>query len=119
MSPLDFSRCIEYVRKNRLGCNVLNISSKQLLTISVQHLHTEAELKKVKEYIARLRKQKKMWYEKLIRTISQDIFDIEELKRIEAEEAVGIKGTTRSLVKSLSDTIYKPIDTRDRYHPGP
>ncbi len=60
ISPLDSSRCIEYIRKNRSNYNVLDISSKQLLVISTQHLYTEAELEKAEERIARLRKQKKI-----------------------------------------------------------
>jgi len=46
ISPLDSSHCVEYIRKTRSDYNVLNISFKQLLTISTQHLYTKAELKK-------------------------------------------------------------------------
>ncbi len=56
VSPLDSSRYVEYIRKNRSNYNVLDVSSKQLLTISTQHLHTEAELEEAKERIIRLQK---------------------------------------------------------------
>ncbi len=51
VSPLDSFRCVEYVRKNRLGCDVLGVLSKQLLAISVQHLRTEAELEEAEEML--------------------------------------------------------------------
>ncbi len=51
---LDSSRYIECVRKNRSNYNILDILSKQLLAISIQHFYMEAELKKVEEYIVRL-----------------------------------------------------------------
>ncbi len=60
ISPLDSSHYIEYVRKNRSNCNILDISSKQLLTISTQHLRTKAELEKTEKHIVRFRKQKRI-----------------------------------------------------------
>jgi len=51
VSPLDSSHYIECIRKNRLNCNILNISFKQFLTILIQHLYMEVELKEAKEYI--------------------------------------------------------------------
>jgi len=48
-------------------------------------------LEEAKKYVVRLRKQKKMWYKKLIRTISRDIFNVKELKRVKIKEAVKIK----------------------------
>ena len=98
VSPLDSSYYVEYIRKNRSDCNILGISSKQFLAISTQYLYTEVELKEVEERIARLRKQKKMWREKLIRTISRGIFDMEELEKVEMEE------TARSIQAGLFDS---------------
>ncbi len=60
MFPLDSSHYIEYIRKNRSDCNILGISSKQLLAISTQHLYIEVELKEAEKRIFRLRKQKKI-----------------------------------------------------------
>jgi len=54
ISPLDSSHYIEYIRKNRSDCNILDVSSKQLLTISVQYLRIEAELEEAEKYIVRL-----------------------------------------------------------------
>ncbi len=118
VSPLDSSHCIEYIRKNRLGCNVLDVSSKQLLTISTQHLYTETELEKVEKHIARLWKQKKMWHEKLICTISRDIFDIEKLERMEIEKAVKVRKASRFLGESPFIIIYKLINIKGRYYPN-
>ncbi len=91
VSLLDSSYCIEYVRKNRSGCNILSVLSKQLLAISIQYLHVEAELEEVKERVVCLQKQKKMQREKLTRTISHSIFDIDELERMETEETARFK----------------------------
>ena len=37
--------------------------------------------------IDRLRKQKKLWYEKMRRAVARGITDLEELDRVEREEA--------------------------------
>lgn len=37
--------------------------------------------------IQRLRKQKKMWFEKMLRAVSRGIDNVEELERVEKEEA--------------------------------
>jgi len=55
----------------------------------------------------------------LSRTISQNIFDIEELEKIKTEETVRVERTNRSLNKGPSNTTYKPIDIKDRHHPNP
>ncbi len=106
MSSLDSSRCIEYVRKNRSGYNILDVSSKQLLAISAQHLRVEVELEKAEERVARLCKQKKMQREKLTRTISRGIFDVEELEKVETEKTVrvGISGSEMLLIHLFSNT---------------
>jgi len=54
MSPLDSFCCIECIRKNRSNYNILDITSKQLLTISAQHLYIKAELEEAEEHIVRL-----------------------------------------------------------------
>ena len=41
----------------------------------------------VEERVLRLRKQKKMWFEKMMRAISRGIDIVEELERVEREEA--------------------------------
>jgi hypothetical protein len=39
------------------------------------------------ERVLRLRKQKKMWFEKMMRAVSRGIDTVEELERVEREEA--------------------------------
>ena len=121
MSPLDFSRCVEYIRKNCSSYNILDVSFKQLLVISAQHLRIEAELEKIEERIVHLRKQKKMWREKLTYTISRDIFDIEELEKMEAEEAVrssGVEEQAVHAVKQESAGPEGPLDSNDWLFPS-
>ena len=45
-----------------------------------------------------------------------NVFDIEELEKLEAEEAVRVERISRSLVGGPSIAMYKLTDTGDRYH---
>ncbi|KAI6352449.1 hypothetical protein MCOR25_009412 [Pyricularia grisea] len=101
VSPQDSSRCVECLRSNRSGCDVLGISPVQLRKIGQQHAKLEEELEAAEEArrradekvrlagakVERLRKQKKMWFEKIMRAIFRGIDDLEELERVEREEA--------------------------------
>ncbi len=44
VSPLDSTRCIECVRLNRSGCNVLGLTTAQLEILSSIHTRLEVEL---------------------------------------------------------------------------
>jgi hypothetical protein len=87
VSKTDSSRCAECVRAKRPNCDVLGVSPAQLRTIASQHQKLEDELMAAEERVLRLRKQKKMWFEKMMRAISRGIDTVEELERVEAEEA--------------------------------
>jgi len=43
---------------------------------------------------------------------------MEELERVEVEEAVKVEEANRSLNRGPFDIVYKPIDTGDRYYPS-
>ncbi|KAL5895143.1 hypothetical protein ACKVWL_000368 [Pyricularia oryzae] len=90
----DSARCVECVRSNRSGCDVLGLSAAQIRHIGRQHSKLDAEVEALEEQIhaqqaklLRLRKQKKLWFEKMMRTVSRGIDDLEELDRVEREEA--------------------------------
>lgn len=86
-SSLDSSRCAECVRLNLSGCDVLSLdNSADLLAISSQHQKIEDEIEHLEEKLLRLRKQKKMWREKMSRAIRRGLKNLEELERVEAEE---------------------------------
>lgn len=94
VSPLDSSRCAECVRLNLSRCDVLGVSASQLRKIAAQHSKLESELEAAEEErrrmdarVERLRKQKKMWFEKMMRAVSRGIDSVEELERVEREEA--------------------------------
>ncbi|KAI6342193.1 hypothetical protein MCOR25_011188 [Pyricularia grisea] len=101
VSPQDSSRCIECLRVNRSGCDMLGVSNAQLRNIGRQHSKLDTEVKALEEDILaeqqkiqekqlkllRLRKQKKLWFEKMMRAVSRGIDDLEELNRVEREEA--------------------------------
>ncbi|KAF3768385.1 hypothetical protein M406DRAFT_223769, partial [Cryphonectria parasitica EP155] len=87
VSPLDFSHYAEYVRLNRSRCDVQSVSPSELRKIAIQHRELEDELQAAEEKVLRLRKQKRMWFEKMMRAVRCSINNVEELDCVEAEEA--------------------------------
>ncbi|KAI7908727.1 hypothetical protein M0657_012163 [Pyricularia oryzae] len=87
VSPRDSSRCVECVRLGRSRCDVMGVSREQLHRIAVQHSKLESELEAAEEKVLRLRRQKKMWFEKMMRAVRRGIDNLEELDRVEREEA--------------------------------
>ncbi|EHA55177.1 hypothetical protein MGG_15807 [Pyricularia oryzae 70-15] len=87
VSPRDSSRCVECVRLGRSRCDVMGVSREQLHRIAAQHSKLESELEAAEEKVLRLRRQKKMWFEKMMRAVRRGIDNLEELDRVEREEA--------------------------------
>ncbi|TDZ14074.1 hypothetical protein Cob_v013012 [Colletotrichum orbiculare MAFF 240422] len=87
VSPSDSSRCAECVRLGRSRCDVLGVGAVELRNIATQHQKLEDELQAAEEKVLRLRKQKKMWFEKMMRAVRRGIDSVEELERVEREEA--------------------------------
>lgn len=90
----ESSRCLTCVRLNLSNCDVRGLSPDQLNKITLKHRRLEEELEAVEEEaqllnakILRLRKQKRMWYEKMMRAVRRGIDNVEELERVENEEA--------------------------------
>lgn len=84
----DSSRCAECVRQQRSKCDVLELNnSKDLLHISTQHQKLEDEIEELEEKLLRLRKQKRMWREKMTRAVRRGLRNLDELERVENEEA--------------------------------
>lgn len=94
VSSLDSSRCYECVRLNKSYCDVQGLTPEQLDRVSSHYFRLEEELEEAKDVlaeaaakVARLWKQKKVWYERIKRAVAQGITDLEELDRVEREEA--------------------------------
>lgn len=94
VSPLDSSRCFECVRLNKSYCDVQGLTPDQLDRVSAQHFRLEEELEEAEDVlaeaaakVARLRKQKRVWYDRMRRAVARGISDLEELDRVEREEA--------------------------------
>ena len=87
VSLQDSSRCAECVRLGRSRCDVQGVGPAELRNIAEQHQKLEDELLAAKEKVLRLRKQKRMWYEKMMRAVRRGIDNLEELDRVENEEA--------------------------------
>ncbi|EHA47034.1 hypothetical protein MGG_17610 [Pyricularia oryzae 70-15] len=87
VSPRDSFRCVECVRLGRSRCNVMGVSREQLHRIAAQYSKLESELEAAEEKVLRLRRQKKMWFEKMMRAVRRGIDNLEELDRVEREEA--------------------------------
>lgn len=102
-SPSDSSRCLECVRRGRSQCDVFGVSVQQLNRIVAQHDKLESEMEKAEAELAtsmakvnRLRLQKRMWFEKMARAISRGIDTVEELERVEREEAEALAAAEAS-----------------------
>jgi hypothetical protein len=65
----------------------LGVTPSQLRSIASQHQKLEDELMAAEERVLRLRKQKKVWFEKMMRAVSRGIDSVEELEKLERREA--------------------------------
>ena len=70
----------------------MGFSAKALLDAAAHHHKLEAEIEEIEEKrremdekVQRLRKQKKMWYEKMTRAIQRGFASVEEMEREEEE----------------------------------
>ncbi len=93
-SPSDSSRCIQCVSAKRGLCDMVGLSPVQLRHVATQHNNLEDELEEAEAAalqaqakVLRLRKQKKLWFEKMMRAVSRGIDNVEELEKVEREEA--------------------------------
>jgi hypothetical protein len=73
------------------------VTVQQLNHIVSQHNKLESQMEDAKAELAaamakvnRLRKQKRLWFEKMARAISRGVDTVEELERVEREEAEAI-----------------------------
>jgi len=94
VSPSESSACSECVRRHESFCDAQGVTPQQLQRIAAQHDEVESELERAEELaeaanakVRRLRKQKKLWFEKMKRAIARGIDTVEELERVEREEA--------------------------------
>jgi hypothetical protein len=87
VSEKDSSRCSECVRLKRAKCDVLGPSPADLAKMGSQLSALEEELDSALAKVERLRRQKKMWFEKMMRAVRRGITSVEELERVEKEEA--------------------------------
>lgn len=118
-SPSEPSRCSECVRNSQARCDAQGVSPAQLRKIASQYAKLESELEEVESELEevesameamaakaqRLRRQKRMWYEKMSRAISRGIDSIEELER--AEAAVPPSSVPGSLDAEV-DSLFPP-----------
>ncbi len=113
MLPLDSSHYIECIRSNRFRYNIIGPTATQFKMLFSIYIRLEIKLedtlkKQIQESfrVIRLQVQKKMWREKLSRTITRNVFDVEELKKLETEET--IKSIQIDLSDSREPQVYLP-----------
>jgi hypothetical protein len=89
----DSSRCARCVQSQLSNCDMKGLSPRQLRRIAAHHSKFESELESAEAQLSenlaridRLRKQKKLWSEKMVRAIARGIDNVEELERVEREE---------------------------------
>jgi hypothetical protein len=100
-SDADSARCFECVRLNKPYCDMNPLTPQQLRRIGTQHQKAESELEAAEEElekasakVRRLRRQKKLWFEKMMRAVARGIDNVEELERVERLEAEQLQKTT-------------------------
>jgi hypothetical protein len=115
VSPDHSQRCAECVRLGAPNCDVSDPSVSQLRKIASQHQKLEDELLEAEEKVLRLRRQKKLWFEKMIRAVSKGLDTVEELERVEKEEAEAeaSRSPQPSAGRSSTEGIIPPDFDRD------
>lgn len=93
-SEEDSSRCAECIRNKRGNCDLQGLTPAQMQKITRQHSLLEAQLDEAEEAameanakVSRLRKQRRLWAGKMARAIRRGLDTIDELDRLEKEEA--------------------------------
>ncbi|KAG8421909.1 hypothetical protein J3458_022450 [Metarhizium acridum] len=109
-SVSDSSRCVKCVVDKQGNCDIAGVTPQQLRSIADQHYKLERELEEAEERalaenqkVLRLRKQKKLWFEKMMRAVARGIDNVEELERVEREEAEQLQKTTGVLPTPSED----------------
>ncbi|PTB47362.1 hypothetical protein M431DRAFT_40815, partial [Trichoderma harzianum CBS 226.95] len=94
ISKEDSTRCTECIKDNKSLCNARPLSSAQLRKIALFYTQYENTLKEAEEEhktvnakIECLRKQKRLWLEKITRAVARGINNLEELDRVKRKEA--------------------------------
>jgi hypothetical protein len=94
VSPLNPNRCLPCVQGSLSHCDVQEFSVRVLERAGKQFHAHEAALERAEEElqaqlrkIERLRTKKKMWFEKMMRAVRRGISSVEELEKVEREEA--------------------------------
>lgn len=107
LASSDSSRCVDCVSRNLGSCDRAGPSERQLESLTRQFQISEADLDAAEEEaeevrlraerdiaaanakVRRLRKQRKMWADRVARMVRRGLTSLEELDRVEAEEASG------------------------------
>ncbi|KAF3768354.1 hypothetical protein M406DRAFT_250526 [Cryphonectria parasitica EP155] len=97
----ESSRCQTCVRLSLSNCDVRSLTSAQLNQVEV----IEEEAAELNAKLLRLRKQKRMWYEKMMRAVRRGINNVKELERVEAEKRARIAAGVRSVVAEESAVV--------------
>lgn len=117
VSPLESDRCQWCVRDNQSRCDVLGVTAAQLRDIADRHSKLESELEKAEELaviaqqrVIRLRKSKKLWFEKMKRAIARGIDSVEELEKVEREESEALSAATADPILGVEALDWNSVD---------
>lgn len=115
ISEEDSTRCTECVKDNKSLCDARPLSSAQLRKIASFHAQYEDALEGAEEErrvvdakIERLRKQKRLWLEKMTRAVARGIDNLEELDRVEREEAEAAARQAATSAPNLTASVSGP-----------
>ena len=111
-SPADSSRYLSCVTNYQSGCDI-GFLAKALLDAAAYYYKLEAEIEEIKEKrreidkkVSRLRKQKKIQYKKMTRAIQRSFASVEEIERVEREEAAEEE---RRRVTEAAPSTFNPL----------
>lgn len=119
-SVANSSRYVKCVSDKQGNCDIAGVTPQQLRSIADQHYKLKRKLEEAEERalaesqkVIRLQKQKKLWFEKMMRAVSRGIDNVEELERVEREEAERLRETTGVLPtpsEELDPTLVRSMD---------
>jgi hypothetical protein len=115
----ESSRCSACVIGQKSLCDARQLSPSQFRKVAAQHIKLEAEieaaeeehkrelerLRQSSEKVERLRKQKKMWYRKMMRAVARGIDDLDELDKVERAEAEASRQAETSLPNPIDSEV--------------
>ena len=114
VSKNNSSRYSFCIRHNRSQCDVSGLSPEQLQKVAAQHRELEIELEAAEEEaervitetnakLRRLRRQKRMWYEKMMKAVDRGIDNLAALKKLKKQKRQAAQASVTGSLEVTAD----------------